>query len=167
MDKQKLKSCLSQFGEFSVAAELNRRGVSASVTYGNQKCTDVVALADDGRYAIIEVKTTKEKGFPTGLDKAKQQVSVPNRFWVFVATSIDSEIHESAYYVLTDKEVKAIQADEDKKYNESYKKKHGVDYTKKGVPTISIKRLSGHPNALNAWNKIADSLDCKKMPGSC
>ena len=155
MNKQKLKSCLSQFGEFSVAAELNRRGFSASVTYGNQKSTDVVAFSDDGRYAAIEVKTTTLKKFPTGLDKTKQKIHIPNLFWVFVTTKLDSEIHDTAYYVLTDKEVKSLQAIEDEIYNAAYRAKHGVDYTEKGVPTIPVDKFTAHKNA---WHKITSFL---------
>jgi len=156
MNKRNLKSCLSQFGEFSVAAELNRRGFSASVTYGNQKSMDVLALSEDGRYAIIEVKTTTLKKFPTGLDKAKQKVDIPNRFWVFVSTKLDSEIHDTTYYVLTDREAKDLQSIEDDIYNVQYKAKHGIDYTEKGVPTISVEKLSSHRNA---WHKITTFLN--------
>jgi hypothetical protein len=44
MSKQAQKYHLSLAGEFFVAAELQRRGVAAAVTYDNAKNADVVAF---------------------------------------------------------------------------------------------------------------------------
>ena len=45
MKSQQRKYNLSLAGDFFVAAELQRRGVMASVTYGNAKKADVVAFS--------------------------------------------------------------------------------------------------------------------------
>ncbi len=46
-------------GEFLVAAELNRRHILCSVTYGAAKSADVFAFSDDsGRVVRVEVKST-------------------------------------------------------------------------------------------------------------
>lgn len=59
MKRQEEKYHLSMAGEFFVAAQLQRLGVSASVTYGNAKSADVVAFAKDKDIAvIIEVKSS-------------------------------------------------------------------------------------------------------------
>ena len=58
MSRQAEKYHLSLAGEFYVAAELQRRGISAAVTYSNAKKADVVAFSS-GSYAVaIEVKST-------------------------------------------------------------------------------------------------------------
>lgn len=155
---QKEKSCISQFGELSVAAELNRRGYLSSVTYGNQKSTDVVVLSDDGRYAIIEVKTSITSRFPTGLTPEKQKIKIPNRFWVFVSTKIKSDNPDTRFFIVSDAEAKAIQAKADSAYNDGYKKKHGIAFKNTGVPNISISALEKH---LGAWTKIEDFLNKK------
>ena len=58
-NKQAAKYHLSLAGEYYVAAELQRRGIHASVTYGNAKQTDVVAFCEAStRAVVIEVKAT-------------------------------------------------------------------------------------------------------------
>jgi hypothetical protein len=50
---------LAMAGEYFVAAQLQRLGVSASVTYGNAKRADVVAFSESSdRVVEVEVKTT-------------------------------------------------------------------------------------------------------------
>lgn len=61
MSKQKQKYNLAMAGEYYVAAELHRRGIPASITYGNAKKADVVATSEDGEAAVvIEVKSTSQ-----------------------------------------------------------------------------------------------------------
>ena len=56
---QQQKYSLNLAGEFYVAAELNRRGIFASVTYGAAKNADVLAFDQQSHQtAVIEVKTT-------------------------------------------------------------------------------------------------------------
>jgi hypothetical protein len=146
---------LSQCGEYLVAAELNRRKIYATVTYGNQKSMDIIALAGDGRFASIEVKTSRKSQFPTGLTKQKQQKIHGNKFWILV--SLDFVPSESLpdFYILSDKEIKAEQAKEDSIYNASYAKKHGKDYDKDGVPNIKKKKLESYKDR---WAIIIDFL---------
>lgn len=44
MSKQAVKYHLAMAGEYFVAAQLHRLGVSAAVTFGNAKTADVVAF---------------------------------------------------------------------------------------------------------------------------
>jgi hypothetical protein len=61
MSTQLQKYHLSLAGEFFVAAELQRRGISAAVTYGYAKSADVVAFSMSGEKAVvIEVKSTSQ-----------------------------------------------------------------------------------------------------------
>lgn len=138
MKNQRNKSCLSQFGEFAVAAELNRRQFYASVTYGNQKRMDVIVLSEHGHYATIEVKTSDKKRFPTGLSQEKQKEINERQFWVFVKTKLGSDNPETEFYILSDQEIKSIQGKRDKEYGEKYKLKHGQAFKGKGVPNVTL-----------------------------
>ena len=140
MKDQRHKSCLSQFGEFAVAAELNRRLFSAGVTYGNQKSMDVIVLSEHGHYAVIEVKTSDKSRFPTGLSPKKQKVTIGNQFWVFVNTELGSDNPITDFYVLTDREIKSIQWHRDKQYLDKYRLKHGKDFEGPGVPKAAFGR---------------------------
>lgn len=61
MNKQAQKYHSSLAGEFFVAAELQRQGIAAAVTYGNAKNADVVAFSISGDKAVvIEVKSTSQ-----------------------------------------------------------------------------------------------------------
>lgn len=155
MKDQKIKSYLSQFGEFAVAAELNRRLFPASVTYGNQKSMDVIALSEHGHYAAIEVKTSSEKGFPTGLSSEKQKKTIENQFWVFVHTELERDNPETAFYVLSDREIKSIQKQRDKQYSDKYKTKHGKAFENKGVPTVMVDDIKSYKDK---WDTIRKYL---------
>ena len=67
MTKQKIKYNLGMAGEFFVAAQLQRFGLSASVTYGNAKKADVITVSEKtGKAIIIEVKSTSQKKWVIG-----------------------------------------------------------------------------------------------------
>lgn len=51
---------LNLTGEYRVRSELTKRGVFATVTYGNRKSVDVYAISDRRERALkIEVKTSQ------------------------------------------------------------------------------------------------------------
>lgn len=57
-------------GEFFVAAELLKRGLQTSVTFGNAKAVDLLAINDNGTQFAIQVKSLRARNyFP--LDPAK------------------------------------------------------------------------------------------------
>lgn len=62
MEKQRL----GMAGEYSVCAELLKRGYNASITMGNAKAVDIVVLLQDQSFRRIEVKTSRNKRFVTG-----------------------------------------------------------------------------------------------------
>ena len=104
MDKQRL----GMAGEYSVCAELLKRGYNASLTMGNAKAVDIVVLLQDQSFRRIEVKTSRNKRFVTGFfqkyyDKTQTQHL---DFWVLV--HIDEE-NNSYYYVLTHEEMGNVQ----------------------------------------------------------
>lgn len=156
MRTQASKSQLSQFGEFSVAAELNRRGFSATVTYGNMKNTDVVAFSEHGHYAVIEVKTSTTSRFVTGITPEKAKITKKNVFWVLISVQQDREKAEPRFFVLSDKEIKKIQMASDKVYLDKYISRHGKSFEGKGVPSFSRSKVESFEGC---WEKIDAFLE--------
>ena len=51
---------LAMAGEYFVAAQLQRLGLMASITYGNAKRADVIAFSESSdRVVVVEVRTTE------------------------------------------------------------------------------------------------------------
>ena len=65
------KHFLNLSGEYLVCAELLKRNISASITYGNQKAADII-ITKDGRAFVVEVMKRNEMtewlGIPKGVD---------------------------------------------------------------------------------------------------
>ena len=102
------KQQLGMAGEYSVCAELLKRGYNASITMGNAKAVDIVVFLQDQTYRRIEVKTSRDKRFVTGFFQKyydKTQTLHPD-FWVLVY--IDDE-NNSHFYVLTHEEMGDVQ----------------------------------------------------------
>jgi hypothetical protein len=149
--KQAQKYHLSLAGEFFVAGALQRRGISAAVTYGNAKAADVVAISlNRERAVVIEVKSTARDEWVVGSGVPKES-SEP---WVFVFIPKESDEGPS-FYVLLQSELRKILMDNDDGYGGRYKAKHGVDFTNRGV--VKLKR-SLVEDRKNAWQKIDELL---------
>jgi Holliday junction resolvase len=159
MRTQASKSQLSQYGEFSVAAELNRRGFSATVTYGNMKNTDVVAFSQHGHYAVVEVKTSSTSRFVTGITPEKARTTLANVFWVLISVQQDREEAKPRFFILSDTEIKKIQIDSDGIYLDQYSARHGKPFTGKGVPSFSLKKVERFEGR---WEKIDAFLETTK-----
>ena len=148
MSKQSEKYHLSLAGEFFIAAELQRRGVSAAVTYGNAKKADVVAFPDSGdKVVVVEVKTTTQKQWVVGNRTPEKS----DKIWVFV--HIPNEARQSpTYFVLTQTEIHNILIPIEKEYLRKYREKHGEDYgNRTGVCNLTLKQAEKHRDA---WHKI-------------
>jgi len=106
--KQEEKHFLNLSGEYGVCAELAKRQINSSLTYGNHKAADVMVINPETRKAlVIEVKTTKSNRIVTGFfQKYKTPVTPHPDFWVVV--HIDKDNY-SNYYVLTHDEMSKIQ----------------------------------------------------------
>jgi hypothetical protein len=50
-------------GEFFVAAELLKRNLQVSITFGNAKSVDLFALNENGRTYTVQVKSLRSKNF--------------------------------------------------------------------------------------------------------
>jgi len=160
------KSFLNMAGEFFVAAELNRRKILSSVTYGASKSADIYAFSFNSKKIIkIEVKTTDKKKWPIGtkiLDKSTWSKDI---FWVFVllppflnnATPNDAVRGRSSprYFILSSLEVGKLALKSHKRYSSKYQERHGKPYDKVGVPNLTILEVSRHEAK---WDKITKKL---------
>lgn len=113
------KHHLSLAGEYRVASELLRRGLNATVTFGNAKSADVVAYGRNRRATVIEVKTSQQKNFVTGFyNKYRSSEQEHPDFWIMVQMMRDSHgQHTERFFVLTHTELAAIQAERNRAYH--------------------------------------------------
>jgi hypothetical protein len=153
MTNQAEKYHINIAGEFYVAAELQRRGVSAAVTYGNAKKADVIAFTSGGeRAVVIEVKSTAQPKWIIG-SYVPEEGKNP---WVLVHVPSDATAPPS-YYILTQSEIRAICVPISKAYTDKYKQKHGVDYgDKPGVVSLTKDQAKDHKDA---WDKILKEIE--------
>jgi hypothetical protein len=152
MSKQAQKYHLSIAGEFYVAAELQRRGISAAVTYGNAKSADVVAFSISGeKTVVIEVKSTSQARWVVG-GKVPPPSSKP---WVFVHIPADAA-SAPRYYIALQSELHDILAPIGVEYRRKFREKHGVEYgDRPGVENLSLIQAQAFEGA---WEKILRQL---------
>ena len=162
---QQQKYSLNLAGEFYVAAELNRRGIFASVTYGAAKNADVLAFDQQSRQtAIIEVKTTAHpnKKWITGQHSIDKDNIHPQLFWVLVLVPDKGNTDTAPrFFVFTSKElVEKVSAIHDS-YSASYLAKHGVPFQdSRGVYSLSLEDAETM-QAEGQWSKISEWFACK------
>ena len=157
-------------GEFLVAAELNRRHILCSVTYGASKSADLFAFSDDsGRVVRVEVKCTdKMRGDKTEwlIGQRGMKAGSTEHIWVFVLlpkplekkTEDDCERgqHAPRFFVLTGAEVQKLGEEDHEEYSRKYQAKHGEPYPmEKGVPQIRLVKIREHEAA---WGKITEAM---------
>lgn len=151
MSRQEAKYHLSLAGEFYVAAELQRRGIAAAVTYGNAKKADVVALAGGNRAVTIEVKSTPGTRWVVG-GVVPAESSAP---WVFVHVPPEPT-EPPAFFVLNQAQLYEILHPIDITYRRKYLEKHNQEYgEKRGV--VNLSRDQAQPFK-NKWNTIVALL---------
>ena len=143
---------LAMAGEYFVAAQLQRLGLSASITYGNAKRADVVAFSESSdRVVVVEVKTTRQPKW-TFSGRIATKSDKP---WVFVYLPEDSE-DPPRFFVLTQSDLYAILAPLDEEYCRKYKEKHGFEFGDKiWIVNIDKELLKDHENK---WGAIIDQL---------
>lgn len=153
MPTQQEKYAMSIAGEHFVAAELIRRGASASVTLGNAKQADVVVTnADHTNAVVVEVKSAPRLQWIVG----GRVPMAGNQPWVFVHVPPNGEPPE--YFIFTAEELNALLAPGDKAYRENYEKKHGRTFSGRGVVKIEGQAGQQHAGAVQSardnWDKI-------------
>lgn len=139
------KHFLNLAGEYGTCSELMKNKIYASITYGNHKAADIIAVnPNTKKTALIEVKTTTTNRFVTGFF---QKYKTPERehpdFWVLVNLKNQNG---NDYFVLTHKEMADAQMS-----------RNGMSEWGefKGVDNVLIGNLEGHKDK---WDKIADHL---------
>ena len=109
---------LSLAGEYRVASELLRRGLNATVTFGNAKSADVVAYGSNRRAVVIEVKTSQQKNFVTGFYNkyATPEQEHPD-FWVLVQVKTNpKDDFAERFFILSHSELSIVQAERNRAY---------------------------------------------------
>ena len=102
------KYYLNLAGEYRVAAELLKREIFATITYGNKKGADIYAIGPNRKTAIVEVKASNSSRFVTGLFQRYRDEAQEHRdFWVLYRWTGDLE----QYFVLTHDEMAIAQAE--------------------------------------------------------
>ena len=160
------KIFLNLAGEFLVAAELNRRRVLCSVTYGASKSADVFAFdATTKRLVRIEVKATTKSHWPVGTRALDKAAWTSGCVWVLVNLPIpldeptnDAQIrgeHAPRFFILTAPELGALAQAGFDAYSRRYEVKHGVPYSQPGVPQVTLLQAAPHESR---WDKITNLL---------
>jgi hypothetical protein len=99
---------LNLVGEYRVAAEILKRGLFATITYGNQKGADIYAIGPNRRTAVVEVKASNSRRFVTGFyQKYGDEMKEHPDFWVLYALGADGV---EQFFVLTHDEMAEVQA---------------------------------------------------------
>jgi hypothetical protein len=163
---------LNLAGEYRVCSELNKRGIFATITYGNHKGADVYAISDRKAPALkIEVKTSQKKTFVTRLaqkcgdddpnsegfwDRRAADERSPD-FWVlFQILPAGDDCFAERFFVLSHGEICAAQARVDEASAEKYSARHGKQPDlSTGVDNVGIEDVEKHENQ---WKKIVDAL---------
>lgn len=169
MSKQKRvridKYHLSLSGEYRVASELLKRGLNATVTFGNAKGADVVAYGSNRKAVVIEVKTSQQKNFVTGFyNKYGTAEQEHPDFWVLVQIKADAKgASAERFFILSHSELSIVQA----KRNQAYKIRCGDVKEGQYLSWEDHCRLSEHgvDNVLLAdvgeyedrWNRVVDA----------
>ena len=142
---------LNLAGEYRICAELLKRGIFATVTYGNMKGCDVVAVGTNRRAAIVEVKTSQSTRFVTSFyQKYKTADQEHPAFWVLYSTRPKDDRFDERFFILTHEELAQVQAErnhpgEDLSYSE-----HAARASK-GVDNVLASNVEQHEDA---WEKI-------------
>ena len=160
------KIFLNLAGEFLVAAELNRRQILCSVTYGASKSADLFAFGEaTDRLLRIEVKTTTKSKWPVGPRGMAASSNGSGRVWVLVflpppldRSELDDGVrgqHTPRFFVLTAQEVESLTRAGYDEYSRRYQDRHGVPYSKPGVPVITMLQVAEHESR---WDKVRNAI---------
>ena len=149
--RQADKYHLSLAGEFFVAAELQRRGIAAAVTYGNAKKADVVAFSGGSFAVAIEVKSTSSPRWVVGGVLPQPSIAP----WVFVhIPSISAE--PPSFFVFSQLQLHELLSPRDTAYRRAFLAKHGEEYgDRRGVVNLSLTEAQPFRNQ---WRTIIDLL---------
>ena len=146
---------LNLAGEYRICSELNKRGVFATITYGNRKGVDIYAIGDRQKRAVkIEVKTSQRNNFVTSItQKGLADDPTAPDFWVLFQLQPKSDgSYSERFFVLSHREICRAQARRNEVYAKHYRAKHGRQPDPSaGVDNV---KLAGVQMYENAWSRI-------------
>jgi len=87
---------IGRIGEYSVAAELEKRGYTTTLTMNNTNYIDILGFNDDGKQIMVQVKTTMN---PTWALDIKKIPSKMLKKIVFVFVKIKSDFTKEYHIV--------------------------------------------------------------------
>jgi len=135
------KHFLNLAGEYAVCSELAKRNITSSITFGNHKAADIIAVNLINKTSVvIEVKTTRSNKFVTSFFQKYKVPDTPHPdIWILVHINKDNQ---SEFYILSHKEIAKEQMIRNKMKNWHYVN---------GVDNILIKQITKYKNN---WNTI-------------
>ncbi len=156
---------LNLAGEYRVCSELNKRGVFATITYGNRKGVDIYAISDAKNRALkIEVKTSQHGRFVTGIAQKGLETSphAPD-FWVLCDIKAgDNGAFAERFFILDHAAICRIQKARNQKYADKYTVRHGkAPDPKGGVDNVVIADVERYEDQ---WANIVKRV--KTVPSS-
>jgi hypothetical protein len=158
---------LSLAGEYRVASEFLKRGLNATVTFGNAKSADVVAYGPNRKAVVIEVKTSQQKNFVTGFyNKYATPEDEHPDFWVLVQTNADATHgFTERFFILSHSELSIIQAERNRAYlirrgdvkeDEQLSWEDHYRFSQKGVDNVLLADVEEYEDR---WDRIVDTCD--------
>jgi|WetSurMetagenome_2_1015567.scaffolds.fasta_scaffold375033_1 hypothetical protein len=104
------KNLIGLAGEMRVCSELLKRGLSASITFGNTKATDVIVIGQNNRFLRIEVKTSQNgRNFVTGYYPKYSNPTIHPDIWVFYLPCQELTTTGDRFFIATHEEVGELQ----------------------------------------------------------
>ena len=97
------KNNIGVSGEYFVAAELERRGFSATITMRNTEAFDILAINEEsGKQYCIQVKTYEKRSNKRLLSKKNERINKKDAFYIFVNLNT---LDNPEYYIVPSKVV--------------------------------------------------------------
>lgn len=160
---------LNLAGEYRVCSEINKRGILATITYGTHKGADIYAITKR-RSMKIEVKASQRDQFVTNFSRKDdnpnslefwsrqaENLDAPE-FWVFVQIFNvgETDSFQERFFVLSHKELCAVQSARNTTYAANYLERHGKEWDfSKGVDNVKIADIEPFENQ---WSKIINAF---------
>lgn len=143
---------LNLAGEYRVAAELLKRGLHATITYGNAKGADIYAIGENRRTAVVEVKSSSSSRFITKFFQTyADELKAHPDFWVLYSLIGDAE----QFFVLSHEEMTTAQSKRNAPGKTLSYAEH-VQLYPKGVDNVLAKDLGAFRSS---WDKIVTYCD--------
>ena len=145
------KYFLNLAGEYRVCSELLKRGIFATITYGNQKGADIYAIGTNRRAVVVEVNSSNINRFVTGFYQKYQSPSDEHPdFWVLYSVQQNDDEFVERFFILTHQEMAEAQAEKNSQgKNLTYEEL--VKQVARGVDNVLTKNVEEHELR---WDKI-------------